>query len=107
MLDRQGIIAEKTRVTAQHVGPGVEQLLRATFGKNTHNELAVGKGTIIEQGGKPDVNNSKVVIVDLDAQQPDDVVALHRLANRLNGSPPVVAVTQGFDQTIARKLLQI
>src|SRR5262249_48780697 len=107
MLDRQGIIAEKTRVTAQTADPEFEQLLRATFGNNTQIELAVVKGTIIEQGGKLDVNNSKVVIVDLDAQQPDDVVALHRLANRLNGSPPVVAVTQGFDQTIARNLLQI
>src|ERR1041385_6810280 len=27
--------------------------------------------------------------------------------HHLGGSPPVVAVTQGFDQTIARKLLQI
>jgi len=107
MLDRQGITAEKTRVTAQTADSEFEQLLRATFGNNAQIELAVVKGTLIEEGGKLDVNDSTVIIVDLDAQQPDEVVALHRLANRLSGSPPVVAVTQGFDQTIARKLLQI
>ncbi len=37
----------------------------------------------------------------------DELVALHRLANRLGGVPPLVVVTQAFDQTLARKLLQI
>ena len=107
MLDRPTSVANKTRVTALTADGEFEQLVRATFGNNSQIELSLLRGSIIEEGRKIDMREAGVVIVDLDAQHQDELVALHRLANRLGGSPPLVAVTQGFDQTVARKLLQI
>src|SRR5579871_3804885 len=107
MLDRPDNNSNKTRVAAITADAEFEQLVRATFGNNAQIELVVAKGSILHEGGKLDVRDASVVIVDLDAQHQDELVALHRLANRLGTSSPLVAVTQGFDQTVARKLLQI
>jgi pilus assembly protein CpaE len=107
MLDRPNGVANKTRVAALTADAEFEQLARATFGNNAQIELSVVKGTIIDEGGKLDVRDATVVIVDLDAERQDELVALQRLANRLGGMPPLVVVTQAFDQTVARKLLQI
>jgi pilus assembly protein CpaE len=107
MLDRPNSVANKTRVAALTADAEFEQLVRATFGNNAQIELSVVKGTIIDEGGKLEARDATVVIVDLDAQHQDELVALQRLANRLGGAPPLVVVTQAFDQMVARKLLQI
>jgi pilus assembly protein CpaE len=107
MLDRPNNTANKTRLAALTADAEFEQLVRATFGNNAQIELSVVKGTIIDEGSKLDAREATVVIVDLDAQRQDELVALHRLANRLGGAPPLVVVTQAFDQTVARKLLQL
>jgi pilus assembly protein CpaE len=107
MLDRPNSDANKTRVVALTADAEFEQLVRATFGSNSQIELSVVKGTIIDEGGRLDARDATVVVVDLDARHQDEQVALHRLANRLGGAPPLVVVTQAFDQTLARKLLQI
>jgi pilus assembly protein CpaE len=107
MLDRPNSVANKTRVAALTADAEFEQLIRATFGNNAQIELSVVKGTIIDEGGKLEARDATVVIVDLDAQHQDELVALQRLANRLGGAPPLVVVTQAFDQMVARKLLQI
>jgi len=107
MLDRPSNVSNNTKVVALTADAEFEQLVRTTFGSNAQIELVAIKGTVLEEGARLDVRDASVVIVDLDAQHQDEVVALHRLANRLGGSPPLVAVTQGFDQALARKLLQI
>jgi pilus assembly protein CpaE len=107
MLDRPNSVANKTRVAALTADAEFEQLVRATFGNNAQIELSVVKGTIIDEGSKLEARDATVVVVDLDAQHQDELVALQRLANRLGGGPPLVVVTQAFDQTVARKLLQI
>jgi pilus assembly protein CpaE len=107
MLDRPNSVANKTRVAALTADAEFEQLVRATFGNNAQIELTVVKGTIIDEGSKLEARDATVVVVDLDAQHQDELVALQRLANRLGGAPPLVVVTQAFDQTVARKLLQI
>ena len=107
MLDRPNSVANKTRVAALTADAEFEQLIRATFGNNAQIELSVVKGTIIDEGGKLEARDATVVVVDLDAQHQDELVALQRLANRLGGAPPLVVVTQAFDQMVARKLLQI
>jgi pilus assembly protein CpaE len=107
MLDRPNSDANKTRVAALTADAEFEQLVRATFGNNAQIELSVVKGTILDEGARLDARDATVVVVDLDARHQDELVALHRLANRLGGAPPLVVVTQAFDQTLARKLLQI
>src|SRR5258708_37111338 len=107
MLDRPNSVANKTRVEALTADAEFEQLVRATFGNNAQIELSVVKGTIIDEGGKLEARDATVVIVDLDAQHQDELVALQRLANRLGGGPPVVSVTPPFGPTVAPKLLPI
>ncbi len=96
MLDRPNNSANKTRLAALTADAEFEQLVRATFGNNAQIELSVVKGTLIDEGGKLDARDATVVIVDLDAQRQDELVALHRLANRLGGAPPLVVVTQAL-----------
>jgi pilus assembly protein CpaE len=46
-------------------------------------------------------------VVDLDAGRADEMAALARLMSRVGTWPPVIAVTQTFDQDVARTLLQM
>src|SRR5450756_1903598 len=48
-----------------------------------------------------------VVVVDLDAGSDEEMAALSRLMARVRAWPPVVAVTQSFDENVARTLLQM
>ena len=47
------------------------------------------------------------MVIDLDATQPDEMQALERLMARIGAWPPVVVVTQAFDESVARALLQM
>src|SRR5262249_39836224 len=45
--------------------------------------------------------------IDLDAAEPDEMVALERLMARVGAWPPVVVVAQAFDAAVARALVQM
>jgi pilus assembly protein CpaE len=47
------------------------------------------------------------VVVDLDAGRADEMQALAKLMARVRAWPPVIAVTQSFDENVARTLLQM
>ena len=47
------------------------------------------------------------MVVDLDAGRAEEMQALARLMTRVRAWPPVIAVTQGFDENVARTLLQM
>ena len=47
------------------------------------------------------------MVVDLDAGRDDEMQALSRLMARVGAWPPVIAVTQSFDENVARTLLQM
>ena len=80
---------------------------RATFGASSAIELNVVSGRITECGDTLDVTNATVVVVDLDAGRDDEMAALARLIARIRAWPPVVAVTQSFDENVARTLMQM
>ena len=80
---------------------------RATFGASSAIELNVVSGRIAECGDTLDVTNATVVVVDLDAGRDDEMAALARLIARIRAWPPVVAVTQSFDENVARTLMQM
>src|SRR5262249_12954071 len=48
-----------------------------------------------------------VVIVDTDATKQEELHALQRLMNRIGARPPVIVVTPSFNETLARKLVQM
>src|SRR5665647_1445988 len=60
-----------------------------------------------EQGDTFDIAGATVVVVDLDAGRDDEMQALARLMARVGAWPPVIAVTQTFDENVARKLMQM
>ena len=52
-------------------------------------------------------SDATVVVVDLDAGRAEEMAALARLMARIGNWPPVIAVTQTFDENVARTLLQM
>lgn len=108
MLDRPpDSAAPKVRVLALTPDGQFEQLLTATFGSNAKIELTIVKGTVATQEAAFDVGEATVVIVDFDAQKPEEFVALQRLTARIGRWPPVIAVTGGFDAEVGRRLVHM
>ena len=70
-------------------------------------DLTMVSGQIAEQGDTLDVEGATVVVVDLDAGRDEEMAALARLMARVRAWPPVIAVTQSFDENVARTLLQM
>ncbi len=99
--------SNRTRVVVLTADTEFDQSVRATFGASSAIDLAMVTGRISEQGDKLDVEGATVVVVDLDAERAEEMVALSKLMARVRAWPPVIAVTQGFDENVARTLLQM
>ncbi len=84
-----------------------ERLVRTTFGGNPQIELDVTASTLAACKGKLDLGGVKVVLVDIDPDRADEVVALQTLAARIGAGPPIVVVTKAFNESVARRLVQI
>jgi pilus assembly protein CpaE len=97
----------RTRVVVLTADAEFENSVRTTFGASSAIELAMVSGRLAEQGDTLDVADATVVVVDLDAGRADEMVALARLMTRVGTWPPVIAVTQTFDENVARTLLQM
>ncbi len=97
---------EKARVVVLTAGGEFEQSVRTTFGGHAQIDLTVVKAVSLDQA-EVDFSAATVVVVDLDATQPDDFAALQRLAGRLGGRLPIIAVTQAINEQVARQLLQV
>jgi pilus assembly protein CpaE len=80
---------------------------RATFGASRAIDLVMVEGTVTTRGDALAVEDATVVVVDLDAGRVEEMHALSRLMARVGAWPPVVAVTQVFDESVARTLLQM
>jgi pilus assembly protein CpaE len=99
--------SNRTHVVVLTADAEFDRSARATFGSSSAIELTVVPGRIAEHGDTLDVTNATVVVVDLDAGRDDEMAALQRLMARVRAWPPVVAVTQSFDENVARTLLQM
>jgi pilus assembly protein CpaE len=98
-----GIGARVVVVTADQ---GFEESARATFGASAQIGLDVVKGRLSDRE-QIDVEGSTVVVADLDAADETEMQALERLVARIGTWPPVVAITQTFDEGVARRLMQM
>jgi pilus assembly protein CpaE len=84
-----------------------ERLVGATFSAGTQVEVEIIAGELADLEDRLVENTFTVIIVDLEASGEADLLALQRLTARLNGWPPVIAVTSSFDKEVARRLLQM
>ncbi len=108
MLDRQdNVVPSKVRVIALTADEALEQSLRTTFGASGKIELSIVKGNVLNEESGFSPADASVVIVDLDAGNPDELAALQRLTNRIGRWPPVIVVTEGFNAELGRGLVQM
>src|SRR6266705_3499720 len=69
--------------------------------------MRIGRSTIAAVNGEFDLAGATVAVIDLDAGREDEMAALERLMARVGPWPPVVVVTQAFDESVARTLLKM
>jgi pilus assembly protein CpaE len=99
--------ANRTRVVVLTADTEFEASTRATFGASSRIDLAMVSGRLTEAGDTLDVAGATVAVVDFDAGQPEEMAALARLMTRVGEWPPVIALTQNFDENLARTLMQM
>jgi len=98
-----GVQARVVVITADE---GFEAQVRETFGASDQVGLDVIKGRLSERE-QIDVESASVVVADLDAGDEAEMQALDRLVARIGSWPPIVVITQSFDQSVARRLMQM
>jgi pilus assembly protein CpaE len=106
-IGRSSSPASKTQVVVLTADQAFEEQTRATFGASEQIMLRVVPGTLADIDGDLDVEGATVVVIDLDAGEQAQMQALDRLMLRVASWPPVVVVTQAFDESVARTLLQM
>src|SRR5882672_8142642 len=99
--------ASKTQVVVLTADSAFEEQARATFGASDQIVLRVVSGTLAAIDSDFDMEGATVAVIDLDAGQQEQMQALDRLMMRVGSRPPVVVVTQAFDESVARTLLQM
>ena len=97
----------KTRVVVLTADSGFVETVRATFATSAHIDLDVVAGMLSAEEHKLELDGATVLVIDLDAAQDAEMQALHRLIARIGNRPPVLVVTQAFDEMVARALLQM
>ena len=106
-IGRQHSAAGKTQVVVLTADAAFEEQVRAAFGASLQTALTVVSGTIGTVGQDLLLDQATVAVIDLDASMPGEMEALEQLMARIGAWPPVIVVTQGFDATVARTLLQM
>jgi pilus assembly protein CpaE len=97
----------KTSIAMLTADSQFEQSARSIFGTSAQIDLRVTSGTVSAAGDAFDPGDAAVVLIDLDASREEEFGALARLMARIGAKPPVVVVTQAFDEGVARRLLQM
>ena len=96
----------QARVVVLTADSAFEDSVRSTFGASAQIGLDVIRGQLadVDVAALQDVT---VVVTDLDAGDTGELSALERMMARLGNWPPVVAITQTFEEGVARRLMQM
>src|SRR5271168_5412050 len=95
------------RVIVLTADAAFEDAVRAIFGASARIGLDVVRGRLADSVDRLDIEGSAVVVADVDAADDAELQALERLTARFGSWPPVVVVTQSFDEAVARRLMQM
>jgi pilus assembly protein CpaE len=106
-IGRQDNPANKTLVVVVTADSTFEEQTHAACSASPQIALSVVPGSIDRVGDDLQLEQASVVVVDLDPAAPGEMQALERLMARIGNWPPVIVVTPGFDQSVARTLLQM
>lgn len=98
--------ANKTYVVVLTADGDFARSVQETLSASSQIELEVVTGSL-STVGKLELDGATVLVVDVDTNSEAELRALAGLINESNGRPPVVAVTQTFDEGVARRLLQM
>jgi len=99
--------ADQARVVVVTADEAFEESVRSIFGASAQIGLDVVRGRLADHDGNIDLAGATVIVADVDAGNDAELQALERLMTRIGNSPPLIAVTQNFDETVARYLMQI
>jgi pilus assembly protein CpaE len=97
----------RTRVVIVTADQEFERAARETFGASSAIDVVIVSGRLAERCDSLPLDGATVVVVDFDASQVDEMTAMSGLMARIGNWPPVIAITQTFDEAVARTLLQM
>jgi len=97
----------QARVVVLTADPVFEESVRSTFSASPQIALDVVAGTLAGGADGITLESATVVVVDIDAGDAAELLALERLMLRIGNWPPVVAITQAFEESVARRLMQM
>jgi pilus assembly protein CpaE len=106
-MKRPANATNRTGVVVFTTDPAFEQLMQATFKVSAQIDLQVVGAKVTEIGSDFVTEGVTVIVVDLDAGDENQMLALERLVMQVGSWPPVVVVAQSFDAELARRLLQM
>jgi len=106
-IGRSNSAAGNTQVVVLTADSAFEEQARQTFGASDQIMLRMVSGALAAVGGQLDLEGATVAVIDLDASHAGEMAALEQLMARVGAWPPAVVVTQSFDETVARTLLQM
>jgi pilus assembly protein CpaE len=99
--------AMQARVVVLTADSAFEESVRSTFSASPQIALDVIAGTLAGAADGVTLEGATVVVVDIDAGNAAELLALERLMLRIGNWPPVVAITQSFEESVARRLMQM
>lgn len=81
--------------------------LKAKLGSTGRIGFSAIQGSVEEAANRPEIDQARVIVVDIDSGNRESLLALQRLMVRVGLRAPVIVLTQSFDDALARWLLQI
>jgi pilus assembly protein CpaE len=104
---RSTAAAMQAKVVVLTADAAFEDSVRSTFSASPQITLDVITGTLAGGADGIALEGATVVVVDIDAGDAAELLALERLMLRIGNWPPVVAITQAFEESVARRLMQM
>jgi pilus assembly protein CpaE len=99
--------AMQAKVVVLTADAAFEDSVRSTFSASPQITLDVIAGTLAGGADGIALEGATVVVVDIDAGDAAELLALERMMLRIGNWPPVVAITQTFEESVARRLMQM
>jgi pilus assembly protein CpaE len=103
---RSATSGAQARVVVLTADPAFEESVRTTFGGTPQIGLDVVQGQL-SGAGAISLDDATVVVADIDAGDAAELLALEQMMARVGHWPPVIVITQRFEESVARSLMQM